>query len=464
TPHVITDLAPVENNKRVRGDILRIDAGGGGIFVYEALSAATRMLLSARAGTRHIILFADAADSEEPGNYQELLGKCKQANITVSVVGLGTSIDQDAELLRDVARRGGGRSFFTDNPEELPRLFAQDTFVVARNTFLDELTSIQLTQSLVTMTGKQFEARTQQSTGSASALPLQIGGYNLCYLRPNANLAAITLDEYKAPIVAAWQAGTGRVLNYTGEADGIYTGPIADWKDVGDFFASMTRWVAGDSGNLPRSMLITQEVKNGIYEVQLHLDPEREIEAGLTNLPKITILRGTPGAKPTVQRTQMQWTSTDTLAAEISLHGNETVLATVEAAGTSPFSLSPVTLPYSPEFKPMGVEDGSLSLEHLARATGGSERVDLAGIWKDLPKQPRRVEMGPWLLILAVVLFLLEVLERRTGLLSIKKFHIEAAGSVPTLPTQRTEGKRQRAEERETKGTDQPPLPALNQV
>ena len=42
--------------------------------------------------------------------------------------------------------------------------------------------------------------------------PPKLGGYNLCYLRPEANAAAVTLDDYKAPVIASWQAGIGRVL------------------------------------------------------------------------------------------------------------------------------------------------------------------------------------------------------------------------------------------------------------
>ena len=37
---------------------------GGGIFVYEALEAASGMLADSTTTTRHIILFSDAQDSE----------------------------------------------------------------------------------------------------------------------------------------------------------------------------------------------------------------------------------------------------------------------------------------------------------------------------------------------------------------------------------------------------------------
>jgi hypothetical protein len=51
----------------------------------------------------------------------------------------------------------------------------------------------------------------------------------------------------------------------------------------------------------------------------------------------------------------------------------------------------------------------------------------LAGIWKDLPRQPRQIAIGTWLLMAALVLLLLEVLERRTGLLARQRRLIQTA-------------------------------------
>src|SRR5262249_22280311 len=175
--HIIADLKPVEESRSVRDRILRIDSGGGGIFIFEALTTAAEMLLKAKSGTRHMVLFADAADSEEPGKYRDLLRQCEQAGIAVSVLGLGKLTDQDADLLRDIAKRGAGQIFFTDKAEELPRLFAQDTIIVARSMFLDQPTPIQFTGGLVTLTGKQF-----------AGLP-SIGGFKLPPLRPPAEPA-----------------------------------------------------------------------------------------------------------------------------------------------------------------------------------------------------------------------------------------------------------------------------------
>jgi Mg-chelatase subunit ChlD len=404
-PHQIVPLDTVEKNRAYRSDILAIDSMGGGIYIYEALVASAKMISAAKAQTRHIILFSDAADAEQSAHYQEIVAKCRDAGITVSVVGLGTEHDCDANLLKDIARLGGGECYFSDNPDEIPRIFAQDTFMVARSTFVDEATPFGITAGY-SLLGSQ-----------PGATPPQLGGYNLCYLRPQANLAAISDDEYKAPVVASWNAGNGRVLCFMGEADGKYSGDFAKWKQVGDFYATLGRWVAGKHQPLPDEMLLTQEIRYGDCFVQLHLDPARKTEL-FSTLPSLHILHGLPGTKPDKTVLPLQWKNADLLEAVFPVAGRETVLNTVEISGQEPVTLPPVCLPYSPEFAPDQPGRGAVALAQLAATTGGQERVEIPKIWDELPIQSRYVELAPWLLVFAAFLFLLEVLERRTGWLS----------------------------------------------
>jgi hypothetical protein len=335
------------------------------------------------------------------------VAQLQKAGITVSVIGMGTERDVDAELLKDIARRGKGRIFFSNDPEEFPRLFAQDTFVVARNTFIDEPVGVRTTAGLTTLMDQPL----------ASPVGLKIGGYNLCYLRPEATLATVTLDEYKAPVAAAWNAGAGRVVCYTGEADGTYAGAMAKWSKVGEYFTSLARWTAGAASPLRDNMLLTQEVREGVNLVQLHLDPERKGDP-FAALPKVATLRSLPGSAPSTENVTMRWTGADTLAVEVPLDGGETTLTTVDVPGHGVVPLPPVCLPYSPEFKPGLNDRGLVTLERLGRATGGQERVKLEDIWKDLPRHQRLIPIGRWLLLIAVVLWLVEVLERRTAILS----------------------------------------------
>src|SRR5690606_12838566 len=116
-PHIILPLTTIENDTvPLTRAVRRIASAGGGIYVYNGLEAAWRELQQAQQGQRHVILFADAADSEQPGSYQALLAEMRREGATVSVIGLGHENDSDAAFLKDIAERGGGRIFFNADP------------------------------------------------------------------------------------------------------------------------------------------------------------------------------------------------------------------------------------------------------------------------------------------------------------------------------------------------------------
>ena len=408
SPHVVVPLSPVDAAKSARSKILSIESMGGGIYVYEGLKGGVRELKKASAGVRHIILFADAADSEEPGDYKKLLGACRGAGITCSVIGLGTKSDTDAKLLEDVAKLGGGRCFFTDRPADLPRLFAQDTFVVARNSFIDEQTAVTATAGLTTLTGEGF-----------GEIP-DVGGYNLAYLRPGATLAVVAKDEYNTPVLGAWNSGLGRVLCYTGEMDGKYTGPIGKWDRAGSFLTTLARWTAGVDRPLPPEMLPQQKLVGETNRVRLYLDPARRGEP-FKEMPKVHVLHGNAEGAPTPETYTMRWETPDILQVEVPMRSGSVSLATVEVPGKGKANLGPVCLPYSPEYQPHPPGIGSAHLKELARITGGQERTDLEAVWADLPERPRYFPLAPWLATLAAGLILTEVFQRRTGWLSISR-------------------------------------------
>ena len=160
--------------------------------------------------------------------------------------------------------------------------------------------------------------------------------------------------------------------------------------------------------------VLTQEIRDGECFVQLHLDPERKADP-FANLPQVRVLHGLPGAPPTKGTSPLQWKNADLLEAEIPIEGRETVLNTVEISGQQPVTLPPVCLPYSPEFAPEQPGRGAAALAQIATTTGGKERVEIPKIWSELPVKSRYVELAPWLLVAGAILFLLEVLERRTG-------------------------------------------------
>ncbi|MDR0610316.1 MAG: VWA domain-containing protein [Planctomycetaceae bacterium] len=409
----VQTILPLKQNTNPRGDrekILTIGPGGGGIFVYVGLAATSKMLANAQADTKHIILFTDADDTEQPDDYIRLLTACKNAGMTCSVIALGTEAGMTADLCKDIAKVGGGNIYFTEQANDLPRLFALDTFTISRSTFLEEPAPFHFTGGITTLTGTTLTA------------PPTLGGYNLCYAKPGALISAVTDDDYKAPVIASWQAGLGRVLCYTGQVDGSYTGQMADWQDYPSMLVSLGRWTAGRAEMLPNNMMLTQELNDGSCQIRLHLDPEQDYS--FETLPKVTILKQTPGAGLETETVSLRWLEPSMLGVNIILTGNETIQATVLLTNkgesvTKPFQLPPVCLPYSPEFRSSGSGKGAETLRHLAATTGGCERVELSGMWKDIPKVPRYFDLSTWLIYVAILCLVAEIFQRRTGLMSV---------------------------------------------
>lgn len=426
----VQTVVPMKHNTTPDADrqkILTVGPGGGGIFVYTALLAATKTLSAAKAGTKHIILFTDADDTEEPRDYIKLLENARKAGMTCSVIALGTMADSTAGLCQDIAKRGGGNIYFTEQANDLPRLFALDTFTISRQTFLEEQTPFHFTGGVMTLTGTMFNA-------AESAPALSVGGYNLSYIKPEAMPSAITDDEYKAPLLASWQAGLGRVLCFTGEVNGKFTGPIAKWEHYNSLLASLGKWTAGRTNELPNGMMLTQELKNGVCQIRLMFDEENNQRAA-DFAGGLRILKQKSGTLETETR-QLQWLEPDVLGVNIPLTGSEVMLATLtlnERNSANPAfigSLPPVCLPYSPEYRPVNAQYGAETLKQLAAATGGKERAELTGIWKDIPRVPRYYELTQWLIYAALALLVVEIFQRRTGLLPRKLFSRKSDNTV----------------------------------
>ncbi len=402
--HEVLPLMSAEEARTKRGKILGIKSEGGGIFVYNALVAALHALEKSKASVKHVILFADAADSEEPGDYATLLDVAAHAGITVSVIGLGRNTDCDAVLLEDIASLGRGMCAFSEDPHEIPRLFAQDTITVAR--------SAMVTNHVLPV----FTSALPQFTDIPLAGAPALGGYNLTYLQPGGVAIAVGDDENAAPLLSIRSYGAGRTLAFAGEADGEYTGPFANWGKVGAFHAALARYVAGAGDALASGFLIVSRPVDGGLEVSAYADAADRFAVAGEGLA-LKVMRSRPGKGTSVDETRLVWKAVDVQSAVIPVSGEETVLPVVVLpdGGTRP--LPPYRLPYSAEFR----EDGGKGAELLARIaalTGGERLADVASAWDRMGVGRTRVEWAPWLYVAAAFVFLLVVIERRTGWLA----------------------------------------------
>jgi len=406
-PHVVQPMIDLADKGPIISKIKQIESMGGGIFVYEALVAAGNELVKAPQATKHIILFSDAADSEEPGNYKSLLKKFEGLGITVSVIGLGTDRDPDAQLLEDIAKLGSGNIMFTDDPEELPRLFAEDTMSVARSTFVtkDDTQPNGIAGAIL----PDSQLLGELGTGSFP----NVDGYNLSYLKSDATPVVVTQDEYTAPLSAVWYRGIGRAAALCLEVDGQYSGQFGRWDNYEDFLITHARWLM--SGSSPDDVYVDVERNGQDAVVRVELDPDRT-DTGNTQRPELLVIPPGQGREEVVSP-EFLWTGPHTLEARFTLDRTGS-FRTVVQTGANKMTRGPaVSLPYSPEFAPRaGLPTGLEILQEVAETSGGMARTNVLSILQDPPRAASKKSLLPWLFTASILLLITEIAGRRLSL------------------------------------------------
>ena len=396
--HAVVPLTALADGRApIIDKVRRVSSMGGGIYVYEGLRAAWGELQNAPQGQRHVILFSDAADSEEPGSYPKLISEMVSQNTTVSVIGLGTDTDVHAGLLEDIARRGGGRIFFNEDASALPALFAQETVAVARSTFVDEPVGVEPTSGWLEVSSKVIEN-----------LPM-VDGYNLSYLRDDATAAAYTRDDYEAPLVAFWNRGGGRVAAVSFPLGGEYSARVRRWPGFGDFTQTLARWLMGD--DVPPGIGLKTRVEGQRLEVDLLFDDASWESRFAENPPEILLAQGSP--REPVEPETLVWERLEP--------GHFRAARTLESGSLyrGAVAIGNVRLPFGPIAAPTGAEwsfdDERLQeVRALSRASGGVERTELTTIWDDrIPGG--ELDLRPHVLAVFLVVFLFEALMTRVG-------------------------------------------------
>jgi hypothetical protein len=392
--HVIVPLSPVGGNQAdLVGRVRTVKSMGGGIFVYEGLRDAWDELKRSAAGTRHVILFADAADSEEPGDYKRLLEEMKRGAATVSVIGLGTAKDVDAALLEDIATRGGGRIQFTDQAAQIPQLFAMETVTVARSAFLTDPVNATPTGAWAEVSGQPLEWLKA------------VDGYNLSYARPEAAVALLSADEYAAPLVATMRVGSSRSAAVSFPLGGDYSASARDWPGFGDFLKTLARWLCGP--DLPPGLGLTHRLDGTRLTVNLLYASDDWARRLAKDAPRLKL--AIDDGQTTLRELPWQRLAPGHFSAALDLEENQLVRGVVQA-GEHTATFGPVAVGVSAEWAldPERLEE----LRAVARTTGGRELRDLSQAWLR-PPTILKADLRLPLAITLLVVILLDAFQTR---------------------------------------------------
>lgn len=178
----------------------------GGTSILPALDEAFNILSKADTKLKHIILLTDG--QAEQSGYDGLVEKMKAAGITLSTVAVGSGAD--VNLLSDLAKKGNGRYYFTNEFTNLPQIFTKETTIAGKEY----------------INNRSFYPQAKDSSQILSGIDevAQLKGYIGTTAKPRAD--AVLISDTEEPVLCTWQYGLGRTAAWTSDMSGRWT---EDW-------------------------------------------------------------------------------------------------------------------------------------------------------------------------------------------------------------------------------------------
>jgi secreted protein with Ig-like and vWFA domain len=394
-PRVLVRLQRASNRLRIT-DALSQLAPGGGTSIFPALDQAIQMLSATEARIKHVILLTDGQSNRS--GVLDLVALAGREKITISTVAVGAGSDQD--LLMQVAEEGGGRYYFTDRADNIPRLFLKEASEVSRRSMVEERFRPRVTR-------RHRRAQVFSGIDMGRAPPL------LGYVSTRAKRRAeVLMRTHKGePLLARWRLGLGQVWVWTSDLKNKWAHHWLRWPG----YAQLWRQLIRDARRVERAdpmLAMAAEIDQGVLRVSVDaVDGDDQFIDGLES----TVTLQTPGGKELVlaldQVAPGHYVGRQPLDAlgAYSLRGTHRDPSAPEATLRSATHL---TWPY-PDEHAVGEADLSVA-QALSKATGGvvdpsaRQLFDHEGVTTST-----EVDRKSALIWLALGLLLLDVLVRR---------------------------------------------------
>jgi uncharacterized membrane protein len=388
--HWVIHTTPLGNVGDVEGQIAGIRPDGQ-TNIFSGLSAAVDELEKVTATRRHIVLLTDGWSSS--GQYDELLAKMAAAGITLSAVGAGGG-GADA-FLGDLAQRGGGRYYSAVDPATIPDIFLKETQQVSGQQIVEEtFFPIQTSSSPILQ-------------GLDQGLP-QLDGYNGTTAKSAAQTVLVsTRDD---PVLAQWQYGLGRSVAWTSDASGHWAANWVGWSGFNRFFSQLVSWTfpGEESGGMEAEFVSEGD------QVRLRLN-SLESDGTPRNFYETNVTVTDPAFGSS--RLHLDQTAPGIYEADLGTltAGAYAFRFTQTSPGQSPLARTVVLVAPTPaEYRLLGTNERLLSA--LRGATGGAAVEEAADVWlHDLGATTAATDLLPWLLLLALLLWPLDVAVRRVS-------------------------------------------------
>ena len=392
---------------------------GGGTDLGPAMLKAYEALQAADAAVKHVIILSDGQSMDYDFPYVTSL--LRSTGATVSSVAIGE--DADRELLALIARLGNGRFYYTEDADTIPQIFTTEAFVVSRPLAVEEPVQPQVHQPAPFLTGIDMEN-----------LPV-LSGYVLT--SPKATSAIHLETEDADPILASWRHGLGRVVSITSGATTAWASDWQAWSDFGAFWSQTARWAK--SPDQPTTL----RTHFTIIESQSSLVVDAIDDQGrFLNFLQLQAEILSPAGEN--RRLALTQTAPGQYQAQFPASEQGIWLATISDPNhpefDRPFIIGTV-LPYSNEYRLIGRD--SAALERLVLTTGGKlflkadepSDQELRSLLRHPHPVRHPLNLWPILLLLALLLFLIDIMVRYLPSSMLRKLEIALWGTSSVMTT-----------------------------
>ena len=218
-------LTPATSKARFDRALASLRADGG-TNIARGLEAGVEMLTGVEAQIKHIILMTDGQSAA--GGIMELVAEATKNKITISTVAVGR--ESAKAMLAKIAVEGGGRPYYTEDAEAIPRLFVDETKEIAGESVKDEPTPVRLNPKFA---GLRF------LKGIDMARAPSLDGYLPVEAKPGTEtiLKLGTGD----PLLVRWQRGKGWVYVFTSDIKNKWARRWLAWSDFAPFWRQLVK-------------------------------------------------------------------------------------------------------------------------------------------------------------------------------------------------------------------------------
>ncbi|MGK0465648.1 VWA domain-containing protein [Clostridium sp.] len=378
---------PIKDAKAIESDIGTIRADGG-TSILPALSEGYKALKKSDAKIKHIILLTDG-QAERTG-YDSLLKSINKENITVSTVSVGR--DADKQLLSAIAKQCGGRSYVTDEYTNIPKIFSKETFMATRMYLNNrEFTPI-ISNNHSILSGV-----------SDGGLPTLLG-----YVGASAKETAreVLRSDEDDPILTVWQYGLGKTAAWNSDISGKWSGNYINWNKNLKLWQNLINFTIENYAS--ENVTIDVSEKGGKATVTLkNKNSDDKLKSNIV----VVSPSGAQSEKELYETAPGEYTGTIDLkeTGVYMINGKQVKNGEVVNSVNTGYAMQ-----YSPEYK---INNDSSSFDKFISFIDGENITNPKEVFvKPMTNKSGHRDITTFLIILALILFMLDIAFRRLNL------------------------------------------------